>query len=41
MLTVAGTNGESTLLTVDERKKLAEKWIQAGKDRLNEFPNIQ
>ncbi|KAJ7392858.1 hypothetical protein OS493_010519 [Desmophyllum pertusum] len=34
-LFVTGTTGESTLLTVDERKKLAEKWIQAGKDRFD------
>ncbi|RMX50672.1 hypothetical protein pdam_00021430 [Pocillopora damicornis] len=29
---VAGTTGESTLLTVEERKILAEKWIEVGKD---------
>ncbi|KAL9963931.1 hypothetical protein ACROYT_G027487 [Oculina patagonica] len=34
-LFVTGTTGESTLLTVEERKKLAEKWIQAGKDRFD------
>ena len=34
--TVTGTFGESLLLTVEERKKLAEKWIQTGKDRLNQ-----
>lgn len=33
MSKVAGTTGESTLLTVDERKGLAEKWIEVGKDR--------
>lgn len=32
-LFVSGTTGESTLLTVEERKKLAEKWIEVGKDR--------
>ncbi|XP_027038163.1 N-acetylneuraminate lyase-like isoform X1 [Pocillopora damicornis] len=32
-LFVAGTTGESTLLTVEERKILAEKWIEVGKDR--------
>ncbi|KAL9963668.1 hypothetical protein ACROYT_G027195 [Oculina patagonica] len=31
---VNGTTGESLLLTVDERKQLAEKWVQAGKDKL-------
>lgn len=31
---VNGTTGESLLLTVDERKKLAEKWVEAGKDKL-------
>lgn len=36
-LFVSGTTGESTLLTVEERKKLAEKWIEVGKDR---FENI-
>lgn len=30
---VNGTTGESLLLTVDERKKLAEKWVQAGKHK--------
>jgi len=37
--TVTGTFGESTLLTVEERKKLAEKWVQTGKDRLNQITN--
>lgn len=32
---VTGTFGESLLLTVEERKKLAEKWIQTGKDRFD------
>jgi len=32
-LIVNGTTGESLLLTVDERKKLAEKWVEAGKDK--------
>lgn len=36
MSTVTGTFGESLLLTVEERKKLAEKWIQTGKDRLDQ-----
>jgi len=34
-LFVTGTFGESTLLTVEERKKLAEKWIQTGKNRFD------
>lgn len=32
---VSGTTGESSLLTIEERKKLTEKWIQAAKDRLD------
>lgn len=32
---VTGTTGESVLLTVEERKKLAEKWVQTGKDRFD------
>lgn len=32
---VNGTFGEGILLTTDERKKLAEKWIQASKERLD------
>ena len=31
--TVNGTFGEGILLTVDERKQLAEKWIEAAKNR--------
>ena len=33
MSTVNGTFGEGILLTVDERKQLAEKWIQAAENR--------
>jgi len=32
---VTGTTGESVLLTVEERKKLAEKWVQTGKNRFD------
>jgi len=32
---VCGTTGECSLLTLDERKKTAKKWIQAGKDRFD------
>jgi dihydrodipicolinate synthase/N-acetylneuraminate lyase len=30
---VGGTSGEGLLFSVDERKKLAESWVNAAKDK--------
>ena len=33
MCVVTGTTGEGNSMTVEERKRVAEAWISAGRDR--------